>query len=177
MSEKIQTRLFNFGDENEGTWPPRYPSGEKGLFHVDRDTGQVLPGPPPPRNIRFGEAPYIIQDSMEPYRHPATGQVIDSKSALRQTDKACGTITTDKKLPPDPTWHKEQERKRHEDIREAMRKSIAQIDGGTAPLTEEVRELCAQQNEIVSKATGWDAYNVAGRKKDVRGKRFRSGGR
>lgn len=170
---KIQTRVFNFGDKHEADWPPLFGTQEKGVFYYDKESGKMLPGYPPNPHPKLAEAPTIIQDSIDPYYHPAAQKVIDSRSQLRDIDKACGTITTDKKLDPDSSWRKEQERKRREDLHVAMRKSVAQIDSGTAPLSEETKALCAKQNEIVSERLGFDAFNVAGSKRDARGKKYR----
>lgn len=42
---------------------------------------------PPPR-----KTPYIIRDGMEAAIHPATGQVLDSKSRFREITKAHGLV-------------------------------------------------------------------------------------
>lgn len=173
MTNKIQTKIFNYGNEKESVWPGQFGTGESGSFWWDEKTQTFKQGYPPPKNLKFGEAPYVIQDTIEPYRHPSTGEIIESRSRLRDTDEACGTITTDKKIPPDPSKFKENERKRRADLREALYKSVAQIDSGTAPLSEETRAICARENERVSKALNFDAFNVAGRKNDRRGKKYR----
>lgn len=43
-----------------------------------------------PRRPRVG--PYIITDTMRPAVHPATGEVMDSKSAFRAVTKAHGLV-------------------------------------------------------------------------------------
>ena len=170
---KIQTRIFNYGDEKEADWPPPYGSQEKGLFYFDKETQKMVRGLPPDPHPKLAEAPYIIQDTIDKYYHPAAEKWVDSRSQLKTIDKVCGTITTDKKLEPDSSWARENKRKRREDLHRSMRKAIAQLDAGTAPLTQEVREKCERQNEIVSEALGLDAFNVAGRKNNAKGKRFR----
>lgn len=42
---------------------------------------------PPPR-----KTPYIIRDTMDAAKHPATGEVFDSKSRFREVTKAHGLI-------------------------------------------------------------------------------------
>lgn len=42
---------------------------------------------PPPR-----KTPYIIRDSMDALQHPATGQMMDSKSEFRKTTRAHGLV-------------------------------------------------------------------------------------
>jgi hypothetical protein len=167
MTTEIKSKIFNYGDENEGTWPPQFGTGEHGTFYIDAN-GEAQAGYPPPRNIKFGDAPYFISDSMEPYRHPATGQVVESKSALRAIDNATGTITTDKKLPPDPSRNirlrQEAKQKRMEHLREV----VQLVDSGNAPLTEDLKQICKQRNQVIKETTGLDAFNVAGEKKNGR---------
>lgn len=170
---KIRSRIINRGDRCESTWPPDEPSRDGGLFHWDSESQTFKEGPPPIRIQKFGEAPFIIQDTITPYRHPATGEWIDSRSRLSVTDRVTGCITTDKKLEPDPSWANEQRRKRQEDSRRALYKSVADIDNGNAPLSEETKAICAAENERVSSLLGFDAFNVAGRKDDRRGKKYR----
>lgn len=172
---KIQSRPYEHGDPKECTsWPPKFPRKDvKGTWYWDEEKREMVRGLPPPKHNEFGRSAYIISDSMEAYRHPASGELIESKSRLKKVDHMFGTITTDKKIPPDPTKAKQLERERHEDLRKSFRKSIAAVDAGTAPLTEEVRAKCAITNEIMSKALGFDAFNVAGKKNDPRGKKYR----
>lgn len=173
MTEKIVTRPFKAGDKCESEWPPKYGTGGSGSYYFDKEAGCMKEGYPPPKFKKFGEAPYVIQDTIDPYRHPATGVVVESRKALYEMDNACGTITTDKKLEPNKHRAVQLARELKEDMKKAREKAIAQIDSGTAPLTEETRTLCEQQNEIVSKALNFDAFNVAGRKDNAKGKPFR----
>lgn len=170
---KIQTRPFHFGDENESSWPPRFGTGGAGIYHRDKATGKVVEGPPPHTEVRYGEAPAIFTDTIEPYYHPGAEQWVDSRARLRDCDKATGCITTDKLQPADPSWAKEQERRRRKDLTECLHKAVAQVDAGTAPLTEEQRAACTRENERISSALGIDAFNVVGRKNDKRGKRWK----
>lgn len=170
---KIQTRPFIFGDEKESAWPPRFPTCRGFRGYWDSESRTFKEGTPPPREKKYGDAPAIFTDSIEPYYHPAAGITVDSKSALRDLDKACGTITTDKKLPPDPTEQKARAEKRRKEGTEALHKAVAQIDAGTAPLTEAQRAACTKENERLSSALNFDAFNVAGRKNDRRGKRWK----
>lgn len=175
MSEpKIKTRSFQYGDEKESEWPPQFGTNKGGYVgYWDPIEQKMKEGYPPPKIQKFGEAPYVIQDEIEPYYHPSAQCMIDSKSRLKAVDKALGTITTDKKLPPNPSRMQAMKKEREKDIREAMLKSVAQIDSGTAPLNEEQREMCKRENERVSNLLGFDAFNVVGRKNDPRGKKYR----
>ena len=169
---KIQTRSFNYGNEKESEWPPMFGTGEHGHFWRDKETGKMT-REPPKREEKFGEAPYVITDTMDEYYHPKAQVYVDSKSKLREIDSVCGTITTDKMQPAETSWRREQKRKRIEDHHKAVHTAVAQIDAGTAPMTEETKHLCEVQNEIVSKALNFDAFNVAGKKDNAKGKKYR----
>ncbi len=146
-------------------------------YYFDKATQKMVEGYPPCKNERYGDAPFIITDTIDPYRHPATGTWVESKRALKDIDRACGTITTDKQIPADASWAKENRRRRQEDMHKSMHKAVAQLDAGVVNMTEEVREKHRVQNEIVSSALGFDAFNVAGKKNDKRGKKYRRRGR
>jgi hypothetical protein len=171
--QKIQTRIFEYGDEKESDWPPKFGTRKAGVYYWDSESQSFKEGYPPRKTNNFGVAPYFIQDSITPYYHPGVCKTIDSRSALAEADKACGTITTDQMIPGDRSVEKKRIKEIKEDHHKALRKAVAQVDAGTAPLSEETRALCERQNEIVSKALNFDAFNVVGRKNNPRGKRFK----
>jgi hypothetical protein len=171
--EKIVTRTFQYGDEKESSWPPKYGSRDAGSFYWDKETQTFKRGYPPNPNPKHGTSAAIIMDTIDPYYHPASCTVVESRSRLKMIDKACGTITTDKPIPADPSWQKEREAALKKDRHEALHKAVAQLDAGTAPLSEETREMCRIRNETVSRALGIDAFNAAGRINDPRGKRYK----
>ncbi len=171
MSNKIVTKIFNYGNEKEASWPSEFGDGERGVFHVK--DGKCKRGYPESKVVKYGEAPMYISDDTEPYYHPVAKQWTNSKSALRQMDKATGTITTDKVQQGDKSVDKELYLKRKADIRESIQKAVAAIDSGNAPLTEEQRALCAATNERISNVAGIDAFNAMGRISDARGKRYK----
>lgn len=142
-------------------------------FHFDKERGEMVPGIAPDRTKRYGRAPFVITDTTTPYYHPAVCKWTDSKRKIDEFDKVTGTITTDKKLAPDPSRQRRLNQEREADIEHSMRKAVAQLDAGTAPLTEEIRALCEAENDRISKALNFDAFNVAGRKTNERGKRYR----
>lgn len=143
------------------------------VYYFDKETGQCIPGYPPARNKVYGQAPYVITDTITPYYHPAAEQWVDSRRALQDMDKATGTFTTDKKQVPDGSFTKENEKQRKADLHKCLHEAVEKIDSGNAPLSEEVKEKCRIQNEITSKALNFDAFNVAGKKNDPRGKKYR----
>lgn len=170
MPEQIRTKVFTFGHDKEGSWPPLAPSGEKGYFRVDKD-GVITDEPPEPLGNCFGQAPYVIQDTIEAYRHPGSGQVLTSRKALAETDRACGTITTDKRQAPDPTWSNEQRKAMIKDRKEARKKAIEQVNAPGFALPEETRHACKERNAQLSQQLGIKADKIG--TKDKKGNLIR----
>ena len=45
------------------------------------------------RSVKYGDAPNVIRDDLGTHlRHMGTGRMLDSKSAFRKEDKACGAV-------------------------------------------------------------------------------------
>ena len=139
-------------------------------FYFDKELGQCVEGFPPSNIKRYGEAPFIITDTIDRFYHHGSLTYVDSKSKLRDIDAACGTITTDKKLPPDPSKQREKRKERRKDLHNAIHKSVAQLEAGTAPLTEEMRADCRRQNEAMEAILGKDCFSIG---KSRNGKRKR----
>jgi len=141
------------------------------LYYWDKEARTFKEGYPPSRNNHFGDAPYVISDTMDKQYHPAACQWTESKKAWADMDVACGTFTSGTKQAPDPTWQNEQRKKRHQDMHESIHKAVAQLDAGTAPLTEDKRAWCEAENERIASTGVINPYNVVGRKTNKKGKR------
>lgn len=173
MGKEIKSRPFQFGDENEAAWPPRYGTGGTGSYYWDQKKHKFVSGAPPAREV-YDTAPFVISDSLKgAFYHHGACKWTDSRSELRAIDKATGCITTDKQIPADPSEQRRLKRERREDGTKALLKSVAQIDAGTAPISEELQAKCDIQNEVISNALNMDAFNVVGKKNNAKGKRFK----
>jgi hypothetical protein len=144
------------------------------FYYFDKVKGKMVEGHPPDTRTIFGQAPNIICDTIPKYRHPGNGEIIESRRRLIDVDKMCGTITTDQKLPPNPSRREQEAKRKKEERMRELHEAVAQVDAGTAPLTAEVKAKCEQRNEQLSRALGIDAFNVAGRKDDRKGKRVKN---
>lgn len=171
MTEKIISRTIKQGNEKESSWPSQFGEGRRGVFHVKK--GEVKEGYPEPETEKLGKAPMYISDTCKPFYHQGAMRWTDSKSKIKMYDQACGTITTDKYIAGNPDRKKQLHAQRRKDIRESIQKAVGQIDAGNSPLNEEQRALCARTNEIISNATGIDAYNAMGRVSNAKGKRYK----
>lgn len=171
---KIQSRIHQYGNEKESKWPPQYGTGEHGVFYWDSDTKEFKEGRPPLKIKRYGQAPFVITDTIEPYYHPGVCKTTSSRKELQEFDRATGTITTDKMIPANPSRFKENKRRRHEDVIASTRKAIADLDNGTAKLTEEQRAACQLRNETIAAAIpDFDPFNAAGRISNEKGRRYK----
>lgn len=170
---KIQTRVFEYGNEKEADWPPMFGNRKSGVSHWDPIKKKMVEGYPPRKEPVFGKAPMVIQDSMDAERHPMTGETVDSRARWRRIDRENGLVTTDRHEPASDAPIRKRDAEIRKDRSRALRKAVAAIDNNMAPINEETRVLCERQNEIVSKALNFDAFNVVGRKKNARGKKHR----
>lgn len=168
----IRSKVPVHGDPKESSWPPARGTGGKGFFHIDKETSELKEGFPPPHEV-YDKAPMFISDQMKAYVHPGTGIKTESKSELKRLDAASGCKTTDRIQPPDMTKRNQAAYAMEKDRKESLLKAVAQIDNGTAKMSEETRAKCIRENERVSNLLGFDAFNVVGRKKNERGKRYR----
>ena len=171
---RLVNRPTQRGNEKESSWPPDFGTGDKTPFHIDRETGTVKKGYPK-RTPKFGKAPAVFADSLnEPFYHHGACKMVDTRSGLRAADRDSGCVTTDRHEPADESPIRRRKEEVRKDLHEAFRKSVAQLENGTAPLTEEQRALCRRQNEIVAAARpGFDPFNAVGRVTDPAGRRYK----
>lgn len=82
--------------------------------YVYRDGVMVDKADLPPRGAQGGinEAPHVIRDGLDDLRHPATGEIVDSKSRFRRITRDAGCIEIGneeqraaKPEPVDPSRH------------------------------------------------------------------------
>lgn len=174
MSQQIKSKSLKRGHKHEAKWPSEFGTLKEGRYHWDPETKTFKPGSKPTNIKKYSKAPMVLNDSIEPFKHPRSGELITSKSQLKKVDKACGTVTTRERPPPAPQDLREKLKKeRAKDRRASLEKAVAAIDNGMAPLSEETRAICAEENERISQKLGFDAFNIVGRKNDKRGKRFK----
>lgn len=94
MGEKIQSKVFNYGNEKEASWPPRFPpKRNSGRFYWDNKAQEFKEGNPPNPNNNFGEAPQVIFDNMKPQYHAGECREITSIKEWDSADKQHGLLT------------------------------------------------------------------------------------
>jgi hypothetical protein len=173
MTNKIQTRPFQYGNEKESDWPPEMPEGRGFSGYWDSDLGKFVEGRPPRKTKKYGEAPMYISDVMPETRHPGSGEVVDSRSRWNRIDKANGWVTTGSFEDTGVTKKRYDPLNDHQSYLDRIDRAVTMIDDGTAPLSEKTREQARQTDEILSSTLGFDAGNVLGRKKNGRTRKYR----
>lgn len=122
----------------------------------------------PPQPEKYDTAPFVIGDTITPYYHPGAGMWVDSRKALADVDRATGTITTDKMQPAIQASSQAQEKELSEDRRKAILAASEAIESGQREFSEAEKAFHKQENERMSKEFGFDAFNVLGKKKNVK---------
>lgn len=90
---KIQSKVHNYGNEKESSWPPRFPKKRNfGRFYWDKETQEFKEGNPPNTNNHFGDAPQVIFDSIDRY-HETACRKIESREEWNRVDKETGQLT------------------------------------------------------------------------------------
>lgn len=165
MSEKIVSKVFQYGDEKEAEWPSQYGTGEKGVFHIDKETGQATRGYPKSTNLRFGEAPHVIFDSMPKTYHEAAGVMCESRQEWERLDKETNSLTFGSG--DEPRRHIEkgvsaEARALKADRRKAAREATRAYMENTKEVQQKIQKRGEEQIETLKKAGLTDELKKAG---------------
>jgi hypothetical protein len=94
MDMTIKSRVFNYGNEHEAEWPPRFPEKSRGLVgYIDPETKEFKEGYPPNPNNQFGTPPTVIFDSMPAAYHEGACRTVESRKEWNRLDQEHGTLT------------------------------------------------------------------------------------
>lgn len=130
---------------------------QRGKWRINPDTGKLEPyEEPPPSSL----GPMIVTDEMPWTQHPCNGKFYNSKSAFRAVTKANGMVEIgNDKIERKRDLNKEREERRTE-IKDAVEKARNDLIFNQAPLTEEERQLCREEDKRRSD------YNYDNRERD-----------
>lgn len=145
---KIQTKIFNYGHENESSWPPKYGTGEHGVFHISKESGTCERGYPKRNNLNFGSSAYVIQDTIDKYYHPGGRIWVDSRKDLETVDKVTGCITSDKMIESDSQARRQREEDYNNDRKQAVLRAIEEDRAGTIKPVKQVERPKVIQDAI-----------------------------
>lgn len=138
---KIQTRIFNYGNDKESSWPSQFGTGEKGRF-VIRD-GEVIRAEYA-NNIDV-DAPFVQVDEMPPTQHMHDLKYYTSKKEFRKVTRRCGA----EEIGTDVEWRNKPrvDPKKEQKLEEAVAKAYYQVRDNMAPLSELDKARCQIMNK------------------------------
>lgn len=149
----IKSKVHNYGHIHESSWPSQFGTGEKGTFHINKETGECVEGYPPPKFEKFGEAPQVIFDSMPKTYHQAAMREVESRSEWNALDEIHGTITFGSAKDIKPKVDEANERKRRkEELRKASLEALNMYKQNPELVKQKVAKKAEEQREIAEKA-------------------------
>jgi hypothetical protein len=90
----IKSKIFEYGNEHESSWPPKYPAEKRGLVgYIDKETKEFVEGYPVDPNPKYGTAPSVIFDSMPPAYHEKAQRIVESRKEWERLDRETGALT------------------------------------------------------------------------------------
>ena len=110
----------------------------------------------------FGKAPAFHSDYIAPQRHPATGDLVESKTKWQAIDSASGTQTffgSDAKQVAagnrvTDTMKKERKKSRKADLHQSVERAKTALDNRMAPRAEHYPDPEPQVSKLIDSAIG-----------------------
>ena len=150
---QIKTKIFNYGNEKESEWPTKYGTLERGVFHVDKETGETVAGYPPNPNPQHGTSAIVIFDSMPATYHEAACRTIESRKEWELADKQTGSITFGSKRDLSPKVDGAYERKRKKaELRKASKTALDVYKANPKELRQKLEKRAQAQVETLKKS-------------------------
>jgi hypothetical protein len=143
--DNIKTKTMKRGDPKEATWLSDYGTGERGFFHLDKESKKLKKGFPK-REYTTAEVHAVIQDTIDPIESMAVQEklVFESKSAYRRHLKEHGFVEAYGEVKKPKVVDKEAKRR---EIREEVEKAYYDIKYDRIPISEKERHLCKQEQQ------------------------------
>ena len=151
----IRSKPHIGGHEHESEWPPREPSGAKGRFYRNPKTGEFDATEPDPeaQPKRYGRAPLVMFDSMEPVYHEAAQRMISSRKEWELTDKMTGSITfSSKEQARPPKSESVLKRELKADRRKAGLEALQRYRANPREVKQKIQKQAEQQMQTLKKS-------------------------
>lgn len=156
MTSGIKSKIFNYGDEKESSWPPRFGTNDNkgGVFYIG-DDGKIKEGYPPERNPKLAEAPQVIFDSIKPTYHEGACRVIETRKEWELADKQHNTLTfssleESKRHVAKGAFNEKKEYKA--DIQQAKEKAIKAYRENPKEIRARLNKQAEEQEKTLTKA-------------------------
>lgn len=152
----IKTRIFEYGNDKEASWPPRLPQDNKGgHWYWDSEAGCLKEGYPPNPNNQFGVAPSVIFDSMPPTYHEAACRTVESRQEWERLDKEHGSLTFGSIKEPRKhieKGNKQKAKELKEDRRNASLEALRKVRANPREINQKLKKEAEKQEEEAKKS-------------------------
>lgn len=149
----IKSKVHVYGNEKESEWPSQFGTGEKGLFHVDKNTLELKEGYPENPNPKYGEAPIVMFDSMPETYHDAACRPVESRKEWERLDKEYGTLTVGSIDQAKPKVDAFYERKKYKDeLRRASKTALDVYRANPKEVRQKLEKQAEEQIKTLKKA-------------------------
>lgn len=172
MSLKVMTiksKIFNYGNEHEASWPPQYPETTQGLVgYIDPITKEFKKGYPPNPNNNFGIAPSVIFDSMPPTYHEGACRTVESRQEWERLDKKHNCLTFGSIQEPRKYIDKgisEEKMALKKDRRRAAREALQKVRANPKEINEKLNREADKQRKTAGKIA--ENYKLHKELKDI----------
>lgn len=154
MTEKIHSKVFNYGNEKEADWPPRFPK-KPGRFsgYWDSDKKKFIEGYPPNPNNNFGTAPIAIMDSIAPRYHEGECKTVESRKEWERLNKQHNMISfssMEEAKPKEDKFYKQKQNRR--DYRKATRAALESWRSNPRHMKQKLNRQGEKQIETLKKS-------------------------
>ena len=156
MVDKIQSKVFNYGNEKEASWLPPFPDkNNSGCFYWDKETQTFREGRPPNPNPQLGVAPMVITDSMQPTYHEGAGRLVESRQEWDRLDKETGCLTFGSIKEPRKLMDqavKETKKELKQDRRKASVEALRMVRSNPREIRQKLNKQAEKQAEVAKKS-------------------------
>lgn len=154
MTEKIHSKIHNYGNENESSWPPRFPKKSAAGFrgYWDSDKKKFIEGSPPPREV-YDTAPMVMFDSMEPRYHEGECKTVESRKEWERLNKQHNMISfssMEEAKPKEDKFYKQKQNRR--DYRKATRAALESWRSNPRHMKQKLNKQGEQQLKTAKEA-------------------------
>lgn len=152
----IKSKIFNYGNEHEADWPPKFIETPRGLVgYFDKETLTFKEGYPPNPNNNFGTPPSVIFDSIKPTYHEAAQRVVDSREEWNRLDEEHGCLTfgsiKESRRVADKAA-KDAARALKNDRRKASEEALKMVRANPREINQKLNKQAEKQLEIANKS-------------------------
>jgi len=150
MTSDNKSKIHTYGHVNESSWPLPFGSGEKGVFHFNKEEHEINKGFPPNTNLCFGVPPMVIFDSMPSTYHEKACRVVESRKEWESLDREFGCLTFGSKKDATPRIDEANERKKRKaELRKASKTALDVYRANPQEIEQKMQKRADEQSETM----------------------------